>query len=237
MISRHCEADPLPPAVRLLSRLSPLTEDDIRALRDAVTAARFVRNRQEIVREGSPVKHARLLVSGWAARVRQLADGRRQLLSFVLPGDLIDLCQQPRPLAIATVIALSEVSIGIAPMPADKGPLADAYATGAALEEAYRLAQICRLGRLNAQERMGDLMLELHARLELAGLADDTGFDFPLTQEMLADALGLTHVHINRTLQQMRRAGDIDWKAGRLTIHDPVRLARKVGRELVRVSA
>ncbi|MGF7153304.1 Crp/Fnr family transcriptional regulator [Novosphingobium gossypii] len=203
---------------------------------EAAGDQRQVISRKEIEREGTPVKYPRLLLRGWAARVRQLADGRRQLLSFVLPGDLIGLCAQPRPLAVTTVIALSDVAWCIAPSPGISAQLADAYATGLALEEAYRLAQICRLGRLNAQERMGDLLLELLERLSLAGLADENGFDLPLTQEMLADALGLTPVHINRTLQQMRRAGDIDWKGGRLTIHDPATLAAKVGREPVRVS-
>lgn len=235
MISRT-EADSLPPAVRLLARLSPLGEDDLAMLCEAAGDLRQVISRKEIEREGTPVKYPRLLLRGWAARVRQLADGRRQLLSFVLPGDLIGLCAQPRPLAVTTVIALSDVAWCIAPSPGASAQLADAYATGLALEEAYRLAQICRLGRLNAQERMGDLLLELLERLSLAGLADENGFDLPLTQEMLADALGLTPVHINRTLQQMRRAGDIDWKGGRLTIHDPATLAAKAGREPVRVS-
>lgn len=235
MISRD-EADLLPPAVRLLTRFSPLGGDDLAMLCEAVGEQRQVVSRREIEREGTPVKFPRLLVRGWAARVRQMADGRRQLLSFVLPGDLIGLCAHPRPLAVTTVVALSDVAWCLAPPPRGSALLADAYATGLAMEEAYRLAQICRLGRLNAQERVGDLLLELHGRLSLAGLADENGFDLPLTQEMLADALGLTPVHINRTLQQMRRARDIDWKSGRLTIHDPASLAAKVGREPIRVS-
>jgi CRP-like cAMP-binding protein len=95
---------------------------------------------------------------------------------------------------------------------------------------------VTRLGRLNAQERIGDLLLELNERLALAGLADPQGFAMPLTQEMLADALGLTPVHVNRMLQLARREGDIEWRPGRVTLTDVAALAQKVGRAPVRVS-
>jgi CRP-like cAMP-binding protein len=128
-----------------------------------------------------------------------------------------------------------------APLPAsaqaDEEPLAQAYAVSGALEEAYLLAQITRLGRLSALERLGDVMLELQERLALSGQVRNGTFDMPLTQEMLADVLGLTPVHINRMVQQARRQDWLEWRARRVTVRDAAALASRVGRAPVRVQA
>ena len=225
------------PALTRLAALAPLDEAAWSSLVVATARPQPVRSKHEIAVEGDVISEPRLVVSGWAARVRQLADGRRQLLSFLLPGDLIGLCDQPCPVATSSVVALTGVTICAAPAATVSPALAQAYALSRALEEAHLLSHIARLGRLTAQERIGDLLLELLERLHLAGLADETSFDFPLTQEMLGDALGLTSVHVNRMVQLSRRDGDIDWRQGRLTIRDPARLARNVGRVPVQVSS
>jgi CRP-like cAMP-binding protein len=196
-----------------------------------------IRPRREIIAEGSEIAETKLIVSGWAARVRHLPDGRRQFLSMILPGDLIGHCRQPNPLAVSTVITITRVALCAAPSAAELPTLARAYAMSGALEEAYLLSHITRVGRLHAQERIADLMLELLERLQLAGLAPDGSFDFPMTQEVVSDALGLTSVHVNRMVQAMRREGDIIWKSGRLKIANPARLARSTGRAATRVSA
>lgn len=224
-----------PAAVRL-ARLVPLGSEDIAALASAAEKRRIVRARRDLVTEGQDIGETRLIVDGWAARVRQLADGRRLFLSFLLPGDLIGLCRQPQPLAVSTVIALTEVSVCAAPSASSASRLDQAYAISHALEEAYLLSHITRLGRLNAQERIGDFLLEIYERLSMAGLASTDGFDVPLTQESMADALGLTPVHVNRMLQSLRREGDLDWKGRRVTLHDPASLAAKVGRAPIRVT-
>ncbi|WP_288458764.1 Crp/Fnr family transcriptional regulator [uncultured Sphingomonas sp.] len=206
-------------------------------LSDAVARAYPVRARRELTSEGRAIAEPRLLLRGWAARVRLLPDGRRQFMSFLVPGDLIGMNAQPQPLAAATVIAVTDVVACRPPSIDDAPALADTYAVSAALDEAYLLAQITRLGRLNAQERIADLLLELHERLTLNGMAQGDAFELPLTQEVLADALGLTSVHVNRMVQQARRDGDLQWKGGRVTLTDPVALARKIGRTPPRVSA
>lgn len=223
------------PALTRLAALAALDVIAIKALQDAIGGARFVRARRELVAEGSPAQRL-LIVSGWAARVRQLADGRRQLLGILLPGDLIGNCRHPEPLAMSTVTAMSDVSVCVAP-PASVSPsLDEAYAISHAYEEAYLLAQITRLGRLNAQERIGDFLLELSERLEMSGLAQGGSFELPLTQETLADALGLTSVHVNRMLQLSRKEGDLVLHGGRLTLPNSAMLAHKVGRSPVRVT-
>jgi CRP-like cAMP-binding protein len=225
------------PAAKRLASLSALDPEARHALDTAIAAARPVRARRELQTEGRPVQEAQLIVSGWAARVRILLDGRRQFISFVLPGELVGMCLQPQPLASSTVVALTDLLVATPPSPAEGDGLGRAYRTSAALEEAFLLAQITRLGRLDAHERIIDLLLELEERLALAGLAADGVFDLPLTQEVLGDVLGLTSVHINRMLQQARRNGELDWRAGRLRLHNPAALARSVGRAGTRVSA
>lgn len=224
-------------AVRRLNTLVPLDDDATFALTDALTTARPIKPRRELIGEGHEIVEPMLILSGWAARVRFLADGRRQFLSFLLPGDVIGLGQQTRPVATATVIALTPVEVCSAPSSEKSPALAEAYALSRALDEAYLLANITRLGRLNAQERIGDLFLELLERLRMAGLESGNSFALPLTQEMIADALGLTSVHVNRMIQLFRREGDLTWKTGRLTLTDPAALARKINRQAVRVSA
>lgn len=224
-------------AVRRLAALVPLDEAATIALTDSIAEARSIKPRRELIAEGQEIVAPLLILSGWAARVRFLADGRRQFLSFLLPGDVIALADQAQPLATATVVALTPVEMCDAPVGAVSPALAQAYAISRSLDEAYLLANITRLGRLNAQERIGDLFLELLERLRLAGMENGNSFALPLTQEMIADALGLTSVHVNRMIQLFRREGDLTWKNGRLALVDPAALARKINRQPVRVSS
>jgi len=222
-----------PPALRRLASLAPLDTWSFEAIDAALAKSQKIRRRRDILGEGKPIAGAQLLVRGWAARVKIFADGRRQFLSFLLPGDLVGYCRQPAPLAVSTVTTLTEVEICPAP---DTAALDTIYAMSAALEEAYLLEQIVRLGRMSAMERIYSLFLELHERLSRAGLVTQTGFDMPLTQEILGDALGLTAVHINRMLQDARRAGLLEVTGGRVQLYDPLALAGQIGREPVRVA-
>lgn len=222
------------PALRRLASLGPLDTWSFDAIEAALAKRQRLRRRRDIVGEGKPIAGARLIVSGWAARVRILADGRRQFLSFLLPGDLIGLCRQPEPLAVSTVTTLTEVEICPAP---ESAALETIYSTSAAIEEAYLLEHITRLGRMSALERIYSLLLEFHERLLRNGLATETGFDLPLTQEMLGDALGLTAVHVNRMLQDARRADILELNGGRVRLFNPEALAELIGREPVRVTA
>lgn len=226
----------LRPALARLSALAPLSLADRAALQEAAERSTDVRVRRELMVEGRSIAHPILMLSGWAARVRLLPDGRRQFLSFLLPGDLIGWCRHPQPIATSTVVTLTHVTVCTPPAPAPGSALHEAFAVSQALEEAHLLAHIARLGRMSAQERIADLLLELHERLSLCGLAFDRSFAFPVTQETLADALGLTAVHVNRMLQSARRSGDLLWSAGRVTLSDLAVLARQVGRVPTRVT-
>jgi CRP-like cAMP-binding protein len=186
----------------------------------------------ELVAEGQSLDTPRLLTSGWACRFRMLPDGRRQIFEFILPGDIYGMCLRPQAIALTTAIALTAVSI------ADASALGDAIInrsdeypaltaachSTASLEEAYLLNQLMRVGRQTAYERTAHLLLELHERLLIVGLADETTLPVPLTQEIMADALGLSVVHLNRTLQQLRRKELIEFKSGQVRLLQPDQL-------------
>jgi CRP-like cAMP-binding protein len=223
-------------ALRRLQSLAPLDAGARAAVEAAIQKAQSVSPHSEIIAEGETIQGQKLIVSGWVARVRQLSDGRRQILGFLLPGELIGVCHQPEPLAVSTVVALSDAMICTAPSARISHELARAYAISHALDEAQLLASIMRLGRLDAYERIIDLLLEFNERLALSGLATGGNFALPLTQEIMADALGLTAVHVNRMLQRARNNGELTWRGGQVALRDPATLAEAIGHQPARVS-
>jgi len=228
--------DPAAPAMRRLFALNPaLDEAAVAALRVAMTRTRTVRPHRELMTEGRDIVEMLLVLDGWAARVRQLADGRRQIMNFILPGDLIGLCDYDYPVASSTIVAITAVTVCAAPDRSVSPSLERAYAISRATDEAHLMAQITRLGRLNAHERIADLLLELLERLSVVGLAAGGCFQMPLTQEVVADALGLTSVHVNRMLQLARRAGELVWSGRDLMLTAPDELSGAIGRNAVQV--
>lgn len=228
---------PMSPAITRLASLADLDTDAQAALELATQRPRHTRRRRELIAEGEEITATHLILSGWAARVRILEDGRRQIIQFLLPGDLIGHHGQDRPVASSSVVAITELDSCSAPSAALSPTMAQAYAHSRALEDAYLLSQVTRLGRLNAHERLADLLLELHERLELGGLAAKGRFSVPVTQEMIADALGLTSVHVNRTIQDLRREGSVEWKGREVHLPEPEALRRRTGRSPIRVTA
>lgn len=208
-----------------LSGLAALSPSDQAALRDAEMGRRRVAAHREIQPEGKLAGQPMLLLHGWACRTRTFSDGRRQILSLLLPGDVIGQWNRTDARVPASVMALTEASVAPAPPATPGSGLAEAYAAAAALEEVHLYRQIARLGRLSAYERLADWLLETSDRLTAAGLTAGPGFPMPLTQEILADTLGLTSVHINRTLQTMRRDGALDLRSGVARLADPQQLA------------
>jgi CRP-like cAMP-binding protein len=163
----------------------------------------------ELMAEGAGLNHAQILLDGWAVRQRVLSDGRRQIFSFLVPGDIFGLCARPHCEAAYAIVALSSVTV--APLPLLNDALNTSGTAGRivrdvlALEESLLVSQVVRLGRQSAYERVIGLLLEFHDRLAAVNLVEDGSFTLPFTQEVLSDALGLSTVHTNRTLQQLRR--------------------------------
>lgn len=183
----------------------------------------------ELVTPRTPVTPPRFLVVGWAARVRWMPDGRRQIVGFVLPGDALGLQARSHPIGSCTTIALTRVET-LDATPVHKAvmmegharsELAEAARAAANLEEYYLLDQVLRLGRQTAYERICHLFMEIQHRLMTVGLATETQFPLPLTQETLADSTGLSIVHVNRILQQLRREELLSLRNGIVTLRRP----------------
>ena len=214
-----------------LERYVPLSDADRLWLGEAMGPSRSVAARADLIDEGDDPHAVNVILDGWACRSRQLADGRRQIASFLLPGDpcnphifLID--RMDHAISAVTPVVYAQIPGACMQQLTARSPNLDrafnreALAT-AAIQREWTVSLGCRSGI----ERLAHLFCELHTRLAAVGLATDTSCPLPLTQHDLAHALGQTSVHINRTLQELRSQGVITLRSRRLTIHDAKRLA------------
>jgi CRP-like cAMP-binding protein len=171
----------------------------------------------------------RLLVSGWVGSSRTLADGRRQILHIYLPGDVLGMSFARREDSIAlTDIVTADASPLAVALSADDMAFAGLRIVCGLADDMWHgqlLDQIVRLGRLTAHERTAHPLVELAGRHKRAGLSDGRRMSWPLTQEVLADVVGLSVVHVNRILQQLRSEGVIVLRAGQMVLPDTGLLA------------
>ena len=222
------------PLVAKLETLAALPQADREALASLCTDARDMEPRRNIIREGDRPDFVHLMVEGWAARYKLLPDGGRQITAFLIPGDFCDLhitILQEMDHSIATLTRARVAYIPRSQMDELTGRpgLAKAFWWSTLVDEAVLRGWVVNVGRRDAQEAVGHLICELYVRMKNVGLATGHSFELPLTQEELADALGLTPVHVNRVLQRMRSDDLITLKRGALVILDPGRLADSSG--------
>jgi CRP-like cAMP-binding protein len=191
--------------------------------------------RHDILREGERVDECHLVVSGMAARYKILPDGSRQIFAFLVPGDLCDAEVFILERMDHSVAALSETRCAIIPAATMKellrevSCLAEALWWGTMTDLAVLRERIVDHGRRDARERIAHLFYELLVRYRMVGGTEDESFPFPITQEELADATGLTPVHVNRTLQHLREDGLIELHGKVLKVLDPARLKTVAG--------
>ena len=217
--------------LRVLACRGALEDEEEKSARAGLAEMQAFPAGHELVREGQPLNRPCLLLEGWAVRQRVLSDGRRQIFSFVLPGDAVGLCARADGIAIQSTLALTPIVV--APMPIlnkrlQSGPnnaLAEAAWDMLSLDESFLVNQVVRLGRQSAYERLIHLLLEFHDRLKARDAVEDGSFVMPFTQEVPSDALGLSTVHTNRTLQQLRREHLIETHAATVRLVDPLLLA------------
>jgi CRP-like cAMP-binding protein len=174
-----------------------------------------------------------MIVSGWAVRTRDLPDGRRQIYSFLLPGDIAAFRASPRGWNNTTVAALTlveAVDLTAHCRLEDASCLSQACTAALAAEQALIFDQVARLGQRDAYQRAVDLLLELYCRLSAAGLIHGQSFSLPITQDHLAEALGVTPVHVRRILQRMKSENMLALKTGHGFALDIKRLEEEHGR-------
>ena len=205
---------------------SNFSETEHSLLERAIGASRTHPAGTRLITAGQFFDKPRLIVSGWAFSAVTFLDGRRQIVDFFLPGDIIGFSSRHGARAYASYFALTNLVTASAHyfLEAAREQRTEYPALQKALlavEEREGLRQIkhiVRLGRQVARERMASLILELAHRLEECGLVKAGAFDMPITQEILGDALGLSSVHVNRTLQELRREALIRTTQGRMEI-------------------
>jgi CRP-like cAMP-binding protein len=198
--------------------------DDRALFRAAVTSRKSIGPRQDILREGDTPAGMYLIMEGWVMRYRQLANGSRQIIAILLPGDL---CIDPRGRPLNhTIASLTHARYGVLPYLDFGKHLSDVSDLAAALwrrqleMSSIQLEWIANSGR-NAMERIAHFLCETYSRARACGLARGNACEFPLTQQDIAGVTGLTSVHVNRTLQQMRKEGLIELHGRRLTVLQP----------------
>ena len=187
---------------------------------------------ETLVHEGQSNVRLFTLFSGWAFRYKTLSDGRRQILNFLLPGDLVGLQQEFGEASTHGVEALADCFLCVFQGDSLWAVFREHPRLGyditwlAAHEESHVDDSLVTTGRRNATERVAMLLMHLYRRLDRIGLAEDGSVPFPLTQQHIADALGLSLVHTNKTLRRLALLGLHELKDGRLRLLNPRALAR-----------
>lgn len=212
------------PLIRKLENYVHLADIEKRSLMQAEVQIRDVEARFDIIRENQEIEGATLVLEGFACRYRLLPDGRRQILGYMLPGDMCD----PRIFLLDrmdhSIATISRAKIAIWPRKSVLGltslypRVTRAFWWCALVDEGIAREWLVSLGQRTAIERLAHLICELYYRLKAIDLVSGNGFDFPVTQAELGDTLGLSAVHVNRTLQDMRRERLVRLAGRRLTV-------------------
>jgi len=181
---------------------------------------------RDIIHEGQVKRSAYILASGWVCSYKLLPGGTRQIVDFQIPGDFLGLRSvlfrtADHNIEPVTRIEASEVEGNDLLNAFNTAPrLAAAVLWAASRDEAMVVEHLVSIGRRDAKQRMAHFLLELGARLRLVGLATSAGYPCPLTQYMLADALGLSAVHVNRVLRELREDGLVSFQQGQVRFLD-----------------
>lgn len=179
----------------------------------------FVAGR-DLVHQGQSDQAAYILASGWACSYKILQDGQRQIVDFQIPGDFLGLRSVLLHISDHSIEPVTDIEVSEVLMPElldafGRTPrLATAILWAASRDEAMVVEHLVDVGRRNAAEHMAHFLLELGARVALVGMGSKAGFACPLTQYLLADALGLSSVHVNRVLRQLREDGMVTFRDG-----------------------
>jgi CRP-like cAMP-binding protein len=218
------------PLIRKLEQFAKLFDEDKRALEDATKEVRTYGPRQEIITEGDRPNDVHLILEGWAGRYKLLPNGDRPIMAYLIPGDLCDI----------HIALLNQMDHSIATLSACKVASIPCETMGKLLENNWRLARamwwatlvdeavlrewLVTVGHRSADKRLAHLICEMLLRSKAVGLTSDDSFEMPLTQEELGDTMGLSTVHVNRMLQELRGRDLITSSGRRVIVNDRERL-------------
>ena len=208
-------------------------EEERTALEAACSEVRVVEARHDLVKERSSTDAMHILLEGWACRYKLVRNGTRQIPALLVPGDICDIDALLLDRLDYSVAALTPCTVAILPraavleLSARYPRIASAFLWLTMVENSILTEWTLCLGRRSASQHLAHLFCEMFFRLSAVGRADEDGYVLPLTQEQIADVLGLTNVHVNRTLQSLRSEGVVASDRGRLTILDFEALKRR----------
>lgn len=203
-----------------------ISADEEQAIREMFAEVREHPADRVIIRRGQELNESLLLLEGWIARTKDLREGGRQISELQFSGDFTDLHAFTLKRLDHNLATLTRCRIAVAPHARIKAllenfpHLARVYWTMTNIDAAIHREWTVSLGRRSAMSRMAHLFCEIFERLQIVGLNDGHSYDIPLTQQELGECLGLTSVHINRTLQALRKTGLVELENRRLVIHD-----------------
>ncbi|WP_260598017.1 Crp/Fnr family transcriptional regulator [Sphingomonas endolithica] len=221
--------------VEKLRGFGPLSEQDDAALQAATTRARNYPRKHDLIREGDRPGPVFVMLKGWACRYKILPNGTRQVMAFMMPGDCCDLHINVlaymdhgiQTITQATVATISHEEM--TGMFDDHPKIAKAMYISQLVDEGTLRAWIVSMGRRSSIERVAHLMCELYLRARNVTACEEEQLVLPVTQALLADALGMTPVHINRVIKTLREAGAMMLSRGSLQIADPGKLVNIAG--------
>jgi CRP-like cAMP-binding protein len=207
-----------------------ISQEEEEAIRGAISEYRDYPADQTFIRAGEELTHSTLLLDGLICRYKDLSEGQRQITELHVPGDFADLHSFTLKHLDHNLMTLTPCRVAFVPHKNLKAitenfpHLTRVYWFGTNVDAAIHREWVLSLGRRTAIARMAHLFCELQARLALVGLSDGSSYALSLTQEELAECLGITPVHANRILQELRGEGLLEFRAGRVTLHDMERL-------------
>jgi CRP-like cAMP-binding protein len=233
MAAELSRADRQSALTRLLMKLRArdlVDEEEEAVLRESIRTIRAMPASRAIVRAGIDLEESSLLVDGFVCRYKDLADGQRQIMETHVPGDFLDLHGFLLKRLDHVVASLTPVRLAIVPHDAlrritENHPhLTRILWFSTLIDAAIHREKILSIGRRDAAGRIAHLLCETFVRLKLVGLAEGDSYKLPLTQADLADATGLTSVHVNRMLRKLREDEILTFRGGEVTVHDWERL-------------
>jgi CRP-like cAMP-binding protein len=207
-----------------LESIADLTEEERQAVLDLPMVVRHHPAGQDIIRDGDCPNECCLVLDGLACRYKLLPDGRRQIMSFHVPGDIPDLQSLHLAVMDHAVGAMAPTHVACIPHKdirelTQRFPgLLRAFWRSTLIDAAAYREWMVGLGQMDASERIAHLLCEMLLRYKAAGLAVANTFKLPITQAELADAVGISPVHVNRVVQELRRSELITWSNSTVTI-------------------
>ncbi|WP_245447241.1 Crp/Fnr family transcriptional regulator [Methylobacterium sp. 17Sr1-1] len=218
--------------IRKLESISRISDEERRAIEHLPVTGRHLAAHQDIVREKDQPSQCCLLLEGWMCRYQVLSEGKRQIFSFHIPGDIPDLQSLHLKVMDHSVCTMTQATVAFIPhealleLTAALPDIAAKLWRDTLVDGAIFRQWMTGIGRRSATEAIAHLFCEMYVKLEAVGLARDHAYRLPITQAELGDALGLSNVHVNRTLRELRRGELITLHGGKLEINNWQEIAK-----------